>query len=47
MFLCLTHDPLFRYHVLNASISPSQIAKSPSNSVVRSLYNNGQLPGNR
>ncbi|KAJ9111866.1 hypothetical protein QFC20_002453 [Naganishia adeliensis] len=38
---------ILSYHVLNASISPSQIAKSPANSVVRSLYNNGQLPGNR
>ncbi|KAI5451246.1 hypothetical protein NCC49_001843 [Naganishia albida] len=38
---------ILSYHVLNASVSPSDIAKAPAHSVVRSLYNNGRLPGNR
>ncbi|GHJ89200.1 hypothetical protein NliqN6_5602 [Naganishia liquefaciens] len=38
---------ILSYHVLNASVMPSQIARAPAHSVVRSLYNNGMLPGNR
>ncbi|KAJ9110663.1 hypothetical protein QFC19_001492 [Naganishia cerealis] len=37
---------ILSYHVLNSSISPSQIAKDPNHTIARSLYNNGLLPGN-
>ncbi|KAJ9126127.1 hypothetical protein QFC24_002400 [Naganishia onofrii] len=38
---------ILSYHVLNTSISPSQIAKDPSHTIARSLYRNMMLPGNQ
>lgn len=38
---------ILSYHVLNASVLPADIAAAPEHTIVRSLYNNGLLPGNR
>lgn len=38
---------ILEYHVINASISASQVANYPNHTLTRTLYNSGGLPGNK